>query len=291
MMHKAGFVNIVGKPNVGKSTLINQLVGENLAIITPKAQTTRHRMLGIVNDENYQIIFSDTPGILDPVYELQEKMMKFVEEAFSDADVLLYMVELGEKEPQNNLFFEKFKKTETKKLLVINKIDLADQDRMEEMVNYWHELIPEIEILPISAKENAGVDLILNKIVSILPLSPPYYPKDTMTEKPQRFFINEKIREKILLHYQKEIPYSTEIVTESFKETENRIDIESIIYVERESQKGIIIGHKGKGLSRIGKEARLELEAFFDKQIFLHLYVKVKKDWRKNEKFLKQFGY
>ncbi len=291
MVHKAGFVNIVGKPNVGKSTLINQLIGESLSIITHKAQTTRHRILGILNDENHQIIFSDTPGILDPAYELQEKMMKFVEESFADADVLLYMVELGEKEPENNPFFEKFKKTNVRKLLVINKIDLSDQKRMEQMVDYWHAIIPEIEILPISAKENVGVDLILTKIFSILPPSPPYYPKDTLTEKPQRFFVNEKIREKILLHYQKEIPYSTEVVTDSFKESEDRIEIESIIYVERESQKGIIIGHKGSGLSRIGKEARLDLEIFFDKKIFLHLYVKVKKDWRKNNAFLKQFGY
>jgi GTPase len=291
MTHKSGFVNIVGRPNVGKSTLINQLVGEKLAIITHKAQTTRHRLLGIINDENHQIILSDTPGILDPAYQLQEKMMHFVDEAFSDADVLLYMVELGEKVPTDNAFFEKFRKTETKKLLLLNKIDLSDSKRMDEMVEYWHSLLPEIEILPISAKENVGIDLILAKIKSILPESPPYYPKDTLTEKPQRFFVNEKIREKILLHYQKEIPYSTEIVTESFMETEEKIEIESIIFVERESQKGIIIGHKGSGLSKIGKEARIELQKFFDKKIYLHLYVKVKKDWRKNEKFLKQFGY
>ncbi len=291
MNHKAGYANIIGRPNVGKSTLINQLIGEQLSIITKKAQTTRNRVLGIVNTDDYQIVFSDTPGILNPAYELQEKMMTYVEEAFEDADVLIYLVEIGEKEPIDNVFFEKFRDTKQNKLLIINKIDLSNQEKMEKAIDYWHGLLPETEILPISAKENVGVDFILNKIISLLPESPPYYPKEYFTEKPKRFFVNEKIREKILINYDKEIPYAVEVVTETFVEDETRIEIESIIYVERESQKGIIIGHKGVGLSKIGKEARLELAVFFNKKIYLHLYVKVKKDWRKNNNFLKQFGY
>lgn len=291
MKHKAGFVNIIGNPNVGKSTLMNALVGERLSIITSKAQTTRHRILGIVNDENYQVVFSDTPGIIRPAYELQESMMDFVKTAFEDADVMIYMVETGEKGLKNEAFFEKIKQVDIPVLLLLNKIDQSSQAALEEQVGYWKEILPNAEIHPISALENFNVNTVMNRIVELLPESPAYYPKDQLTDKPERFFVNETIREKILIHYKKEIPYSVEIETEEFKEEKKLIRIRSVIMVERETQKGIIIGHKGAALKRVGTEARKDLEKFFGKKIFLDLYVKVNKDWRNRSSQLKRFGY
>lgn len=291
MPHKAGFVNIIGNPNVGKSTLMNALVGERLSIITAKAQTTRHRILGIVNDKDYQICFNDTPGIIKPAYELQESMMDFVNTALEDADILIYMVELGETTLKNETFFSKIKETQFPVLLLINKIDLGDQKKLVEQVELWRAKLPNAEIFPISAKEGFGTKDILNRIVELLPKSPPFFPKDALTDKSERFFVNETIREKILKHYRKEVPYSVEVETETFKEADNIIHIHSVIMVERESQKGIIIGHKGLGLQRIGTEARKDLETFFGKKIFLQLFVKVNKDWRKNDRQLKRFGY
>ena len=289
--HKAGFVNIVGNPNVGKSTFLNAVVGENLAITTPKAQTTRHRILGIVNGDDYQVIFSDTPGIIKPAYEMQEAMMDFVKESFEDADILLYMVEAGEKDLKNEAFFNKIKNAKVPVLLLINKVDQTDQEKLEEMIKYWQEKLPNAEIFPVSALHGFGVDQVLNRILELLPESPPYFAKDQLTDKSERFIVNEKIREKILKHYKKEIPYAVEVETEEFKDEGDRIRIRAIIYVERDSQKGIIIGHKGAGLKRIGTEARKDLEKFFGKKIYLELYVKVNKDWRKKAEQLKRFGY
>lgn len=288
---KSGFVNIIGNPNVGKSTLMNRLMDEKLAITTNKAQTTRHRIKGILTGEDYQIVFSDTPGILEPIYELQSKMMNYVKEALVDADLVLYMVEPGEKQPRNLEVFEKLKKLKIPVLVLINKIDNTDQQKLEEAVEFWHQMLPEAEILPISALENANIDLLKTKIVKLLPEGPMYFPEDQLTDKSERFIVNETIREKILLNYQKEIPYSVEVVTEVFKEGFELIQIETDIYVERDSQKGILIGHKGEALSKVGKEAREDLEKFFDKKIFLKLFVKVKKDWRKKDGDLKRFGY
>lgn len=291
MKHKAGFVNIIGNPNVGKSTLMNALVGERLSIITSKAQTTRHRILGIVNTEDYQVVFSDTPGIIKPAYELQESMMDFVKTAFEDADVLIYMVETGEKELKNEAFFEKIKNVKVPVLLLLNKIDQSSQAELEQQVSYWKETLPNAEIHPISALENFNIETVMNRIVALLPVSPPFYPKDQLTDKPERFFVNETIREKILMHYKKEIPYSVEIVTEEFKEEPKLIRIRSVIMVERDTQKGIIIGHKGAALKRVGTEARRDLEKFFAKKIFMDLYVKVNKNWRSSNSQLKRFGY
>ena len=290
-MHKAGFVNIVGKPNAGKSTLLNQLMGEKLAIVTQKAQTTRHRIFGIYNEEDVQIVFSDTPGVLDPKYELQEKMMGFVKESLQDADVFLFIVDISDKSEPSEFLIEKLNKIPIPVLLLINKIDKSNQKEMEAAVEHWHNLLPKAEILPISALNAYNTEYILPKLKSLLPENPPYYDKDQFTDKSERFFVNETVREKILLNYEKEIPYSVEVVTELFKEKEGIIFIDSIIYVERETQKGILIGHKGEAIKKGGTEARLDLEKFFAKKIHLNLFVKVKKDWRKNEKDLKNFGY
>jgi GTP-binding protein Era len=290
-MHKAGFVNIIGNPNVGKSTLMNVLVGERLSIITQKAQTTRHRILGIVNEDDYQIIFSDTPGIIKPAYELQESMMGFVKSAFDDADILIYMVEIGEKELKDESFFNKINHAKIPVLVLLNKIDKSEQNYVLEQVGFWKEKLPQAEIYPISALEKFNIQTVFDRIVELLPESPPFYPKDQLTDKTERFFVNETIREKILLHYKKEIPYSVEVDTEEFNEEKNIIRIRAIIMVERETQKGILIGHKGAALKRVGSEARKDLEKFFQKKIFMELYVKVNKNWRNDSKQLKRFGY
>lgn len=290
-MHKAGFVNIIGNPNVGKSTLMNALVGERLSIITSKAQTTRHRILGIVNGDDFQVIFSDTPGIIKPAYEMQESMMQFVKSAFEDADVLIYMVEIGEKDLKDEAFFNKIVHAKIPVLLLINKIDNSNQEQLEEAVQMWKEKVPNAEIRPISALNNFQVPEVFDRILELLPASPPYYPKDTLTDKPERFFVNETIREKILLNYAKEIPYAVEVETEEFIEDDRIIRIRAVIMVERETQKGIIIGHKGAALKKVGMQAREDLEKFFDKQIHIELYVKVNKDWRSNARQLKRFGY
>ena len=291
MEHKSGFVNIIGNPNVGKSTLMNAFVGEKLSIITSKAQTTRHRILGIVNGADFQMVLSDTPGIIKPAYELQQSMMDFVKSAFEDADVLLYMVEIGEKVLKDARFFEKLQNTTIPVLLLLNKIDTADQEKLEEQMAYWQEQLPKAEVHPISALENFNVKEVFERIVSLLPVGPAYYPKDQLTDKPERFFVNETIREKILMHYKKEIPYSVEVDTEEFFEDDEIIRIRSVIMVERDSQKGIIIGHKGSALKRVGVESRKDLEKFFDKQVHIELYVKVNKNWRSNSSQLKRFGY
>jgi GTP-binding protein Era len=291
MNHKAGFVNIIGNPNVGKSTLMNAFVGEKLSIITSKAQTTRHRILGIVNGDDFQVVLSDTPGIIKPAYELQESMMGFVKSAFEDADVLLYMVEIGEQELKDEAFFNKITSSKIPVLLLLNKIDKSNQEQLESQVQIWAEKVPNAEIFPISALQGFNVKEVFNRIIDLLPESPAFYPKDQLTDKPERFFINETIREKILIHYKKEIPYAVEIETEEFFEEDNIIRIRSVIMVERETQKGIIIGHKGSALKRVGVEARKDLEAFFGKQIHLETYVKVNKNWRSNQKQLKRFGY
>lgn len=288
---KSGFVNIVGNPNVGKSTLMNQLVGERLSIITNKVQTTRHRIMGIVTTPEMQIVFSDTPGVLQPAYELQSRMMNFVEEAFKDADIILYVVEPNEKELLNEEFNEKLKKLNIPVIILINKIDESTQEAMESAVNFWHEQLPKAEILPISALEGFNTDLLLDKIKALLPYGPQYYPEDQLTDKSERFIVNEVIREKILENYQKEIPYAVEVVTERFKEDLHMIRIDADIYVERDSQKGILIGHQGSSLSKVGKEARLALEKFFQKKVYLQLYVKVRKNWRKKDSDLGRFGY
>jgi len=291
MSHKAGFVNIIGNPNVGKSTLMNALVGEKLSIITSKAQTTRHRILGIVNGEDFQVILSDTPGIIKPAYELQESMMDFVKTAFEDADVLLYMVEVGEQELKDDRFFKKITNSKIPVLLLLNKIDKSNQEELEGQVQLWASKVPNAEILAISALEGFQVKEVFERILELLPESPPFYPKDQITDKPERFFVNETIREKILIHYKKEIPYSVEIDTEEFFEEESIIRMRSVIMVERETQKGIIIGHKGSALKRVGVEARKDLEKFFGKQVHLELYVKVNKNWRSNQQQLRRFGY
>lgn len=291
MSHKAGFVNIIGNPNVGKSTLMNAFVGEKLSIITSKAQTTRHRILGIVNGEDYQIMFSDTPGIIKPAYEMQASMMDFVKSAFEDADVLIYMVEIGEKELKDEAFFNKIKSSKVPVMLLINKIDTSTQEQIEEKVAYWHEKVPNANVYLISALEKFNIEPVFDKIKELLPVSPAFFPKDQLTDKPERFFVNEAIREKILLNYKKEIPYAVEIETEEFVEEEGIIRIRSIIMVERETQKGIIIGHKGAALKKVGMQSRKELEIFFDKKVYLDLYVKVNKNWRSNDRQLKRFGY
>lgn len=291
MAHKSGFVNIIGNPNVGKSTLMNALVGERLSIITSKAQTTRHRILGIVNEEDYQIVFSDTPGIIKPAYELQSSMMDFVKTAFEDADILLYMVEIGEKDLKDESFFDKIRNADIPVILVLNKIDTSEQSILEEQMEFWNKKVPNALIYPISALENFNVRELKEEIVRLLPESPPYFPKDQLTDKPERFFVNETIREKILKLYKKEVPYAVEIETESFKEEENIIRIRSVIMVERDTQKGIIIGHKGSSLKKVGTEARKDLEIFFGKKVFLELYVKVNKNWRSSNRELRRFGY
>ena len=290
-MHKAGFVNIIGNPNVGKSTLMNAFVGEKLSIITSKAQTTRHRILGIVNGDDFQVILSDTPGIIKPAYQLQESMMDFVKSAFDDADVLLYMVEIGEQELKDEAFFKKITDSKIPVLLLLNKIDKSDQQQLEEQVQLWSEKVPNAEIYPISALEGFNVKEVFGRIIELLPESPAFYPKDQLTDRPERFFVNETIREKILMHYKKEIPYAVEIDTEEFFEEETIIRMRAVIMVERETQKGIIIGHKGSALKRVGVEARKDLELFFGKQVHLELYVKVNKNWRSDQKQLKRFGY
>lgn len=291
MSHKAGFVNIIGNPNVGKSTLMNAFVGERLSIITSKAQTTRHRILGIVNGDDFQVLFSDTPGIIKPAYELQSSMMDFVKSAFEDADVLIYMVEVGEKELKDEAIFNKIIHSKIPVLLLLNKIDKSNQEQLEEQVNLWKEKVPNAELFPISALENFNVTEVFNRILELLPESPAYYPKDALTDKPERFFVNETIREKILLHYDKEIPYAVEIETEEFIEDDDIIRIRAVIMVERETQKGIIIGHKGAAIKRVGVEARQDLEKFFGKQIHIEMFVKVNKDWRSNAFQLRRFGY
>ncbi len=290
-MHKAGFVNIIGNPNVGKSTLMNAFVGEKLSIITSKAQTTRHRILGIVNGDDFQVVLSDTPGIIKPAYELQSSMMDFVKSAFDDADVLIYMVEIGEKELKDEAFFNKITNSKIPVLLLLNKIDTSNQEQLEEQAALWQDKVPNAEFFPISALEGFNVKEVFDRIFELLPESPPFYPKDQLTDKPERFFVNESIREKILMHYKKEIPYAVEVETEEFFEEENIIRMRSVIMVERETQKGIIIGHKGSALKRVGVEARKDLEKFFGKQVHLELYVKVNKNWRSNANQLKRFGY
>ena len=313
-MHKAGFVNIVGNPNVGKSTLMNQLVGERISIATFKSQTTRHRIMGIVNTEDMQIVFSDTPGVLKPNYKMQEMMLAFSESALADADVLLYVTDVIENPEKNLDFLEKVRKMQIPVLLLINKIDELPaviaarkgkdgaaksapsgarnaQEELGRLVEKWHQLLPNAEILPLSAKNKFGVDMLLKRIKELLPDSPPYFDKDQLTDKPARFFVSEIIREKILLFYDKEIPYSVEVRVESFKESEQRIDIRAIIYVERDSQKGIIIGHQGVALKRVSTEARKSLEKFFGKSIYLEVFVKVDKDWRQSDRAMKSYGY
>ena len=290
-MHKAGFVNIIGNPNVGKSTLMNAFIGEKLSIITSKAQTTRHRILGIVNGEDFQVILSDTPGIIKPAYELQESMMDFVKSAFEDADVLVYMVEIGEKELKDEAFFRKITNSKIPVLLLLNKIDNSNQEQLEEQAELWQQKVPNAEFFPISALQGFNVQNVFDRIIELLPESPAFYPKDQLTDKPERFFVNEAIREKILMHYKKEIPYAVEVDTEEFFEEEKIIRMRSVIMVERETQKGIIIGHKGSALKRVGVEARKDLEKFFGKQVHLELYVKVNKNWRSNQRQLKRFGY
>ncbi len=291
MKHKAGFVNIVGNPNVGKSTLMNQLVGERISIATFKAQTTRHRIMGIVNTDDMQIVFSDTPGVLKPNYKLQESMLAFSESALADADVLLYVTDVVENPEKNLDFLEKVRTLTIPVLLLINKIDLTDQKGLVEVVEHWHQLLPEAEILPISAANKFGTDVLLKRISELLPDSPPFFEKDQLTDKPARFFVSEIIREKILLYYDKEIPYSVEVGVEQFKEEEKLIRISAVIYVERDSQKGIIIGHQGVALKKVSTEARKALEKFFDKHIFLETFVKVDKDWRSSKRELDHFGY
>ena len=289
--HKAGFVNIIGNPNVGKSTLMNAFVGEKLSIITSKAQTTRHRILGIVNGDDFQLVLSDTPGIIKPVYELQSSMMHFVKSAFEDADIIIYMVEIGEQSLKDDIFFKKITSTKTPVILLLNKIDTSDQKILEKQAELWQSKVPNAEFYPISALTGFNIKNVFNRLIELLPQSPPFYPKDQLTDKPERFFVNEKIREKILMHYNKEIPYAVEVETEEFFEDEKIIRIRSVIMVERETQKGILIGHKGKALKRVGVEARKDLEQFFEKKIYVELYVKVNKNWRSNPRELKRFGY
>ena len=290
-MHKAGFVNIVGNPNVGKSTLMNQLVGERISIATFKAQTTRHRIMGIVNTDDMQIVFSDTPGVLKPNYKMQEMMLAFSESALADADILLYVTDVIENPEKNMDFLDKVKKMSIPVLLLINKIDESDQTKLGDIVEKWHALLPNAEILPISAKNKFGTDMLLKRIKELLPESPAFFDTDQLPDKPARFFVSEIIREKILLYYSKEIPYSVEVRVERFKEEDDRIRINAVIYVERDSQKGIIIGHQGVALKKVNMESRKSLEKFFNKKIFLETFVKVDKDWRSSQKELDAFGY
>lgn len=291
MEHKSGFVNIIGNPNVGKSTLMNALVGEKLSIVTSKAQTTRHRIMGIVNGDDYQIVYSDTPGILKPSYRLQESMMDFVEEAIGDADIILYVTDVKEKKDKNKEYIEKLNRIDVPVILVINKIDISDQDHVLELMAQWKELIPRAVIFPASAIEKFNLDNIFDKIVELLPPSPAWYDKETFTDKSMRFFASEIIREKIFLNYTKEIPYCTEVVIETFKEGDDRYDISAIINVMRDSQKGIIIGKNGAALKKVGTQARIEMEHFFEKKVFLQMFVKVQTNWREDKRMLKKFGY
>ena len=290
-MHKAGFVNIVGNPNVGKSTLMNQLVGERISIATFKSQTTRHRIMGIVNTDDMQIVFSDTPGVLQPNYKMQEYMLAFSESALADADILLYVTDVVETPEKNIDFLEKVRKMTIPVILLINKIDQSNQKTLDQLVEKWHNILPNAEILPISASNKFGIDVLLNRIQELLPDSPPYFGKDQLTDKPAKFFVSEILREKILLFYDKEIPYSVEVKVDSFKETEQQIHIHAVIYVERDSQKGIIIGHQGMALKKVSTEARKALEKFFGKKIYLETFVKVDKNWRNSTRELNSFGY
>ena len=290
-MHKAGFVNIVGNPNVGKSTLMNRLVGEKISIITSKSQTTRHRIKGIVNTDDYQIVFSDTPGVVKPSYKMQEYMLEFSKSALVDADIILYVTDVVENIEKNLDFIDKVNKSDIPVLLVINKIDLTTQEKLEALFDKWKSLIPRAEIFPLSATENFNVDNLYKRIVELLPEGEPFFPKDELTDLHSRFFVNEIIREKILQYYDKEVPYSVEVEVEEFKEDDKRINIMAVIYVERSSQKGIIIGSQGEALKKVGTQARLDIEAFFGKKVFLNLYVKVLKDWRNKDSELKNFGY
>jgi GTP-binding protein Era len=290
-MHKAGFVNIVGNPNVGKSTLMNALVGERLSIITSKAQTTRHRIMGIVNGEDFQIVYSDTPGVLKPNYKLQEDMLNFSVSALKDADILLYVTDVVESADKNLDFISKVAQNKAPILLIINKIDLSDQNKLEILVAKWQTLLPKAEIIPISAKNNFNLDYVLKRIKDLLPDSPPFFDKEQMTDKPARFFVTEIIREKILKHYDREIPYSVEVAVEKFQEEAKLIKIDTVIYVERDSQKGIIIGQGGSMLKKVGTEARKDIEEFFQKKVYLEMFVKVEKDWRNKNSSLKSFGY
>lgn len=291
MQHKAGFVNIVGNPNVGKSTLMNQLVGEQISIATFKAQTTRHRIMGIVNTPEAQVVFSDTPGVLKPNYKMQEMMLAFSESALADADILLYVTDVRETPTKNMDFLEKVSKMEIPVILLINKIDESEQNQLGDLVETWHKLLPKAEILPISAKNKFGTEILMKRILEFLPESPAYFDKDQLTDKPAKFFVSEIIREKILRYYDKEIPYSVEVAVERFKEDDRLIRINAVIYVERDSQKGIIIGHQGQALKKVSAEARKSLEQFFGKKIFLETYVKVDKDWRSSKRELRLFGY
>lgn len=291
MVHKSGFVNILGNPNVGKSTLMNALVGERLSIITSKAQTTRHRIRGIVNGDDFQIVYSDTPGILKPNYKLQESMLKFVNTAFIDADIILYVTDVVEKFDKNASFIGRLQKTKIPVILLINKIDLSSEQELENLVEEWHTLLPHAEILPVSAIKKFNVSFLFDKILTLLPEGPEYYPKDTLTDQNERFFVSEIIREKVFTNYQKEIPYSTEVSIESFKEEKNLTRISAVIFILRDSQKGIIIGKQGKALKKVGTEARKDIEEFLQKKVFLELFVKVKKDWRDEPGILRSFGY
>lgn len=290
-MHKSGFVNIIGNPNVGKSTLMNELVGEKISIITAKSQTTRHRIFGIVSGENFQIVYSDTPGIIKPHYKLQERMMDFVGSSFEDADVFLYVTDVVESPDKNAEYIEKLRQVKVPVICLINKIDISNPDQVNELQAYWKEQLPNAEIYAISALEKFNVDGLFDRIIELLPEGPAWYPKDQLTDKNERFIVSEIVREKILLHYQKEIPYSCEVVVEEFKEEPKIIKIKVLIIVERQSQKGIVIGHKGAGIKRIGTEARMDIEKFFGKKIFIEFFVKVKKDWRDNDFNLRDFGY
>ncbi|MBN2610509.1 MAG: GTPase Era [Bacteroidales bacterium] len=290
-MHKSGFVNILGNPNVGKSTLMNALVGEKLSIITSKAQTTRHRVMGIVNGEDFQIVYSDTPGIIKPSYQLQTAMMKFVSTALTDADIILYVTDVVEKPDKNFQYLQKLQKAKIPVLVILNKIDLEQQDHITMLMNDWKQLLPKAEVIPVSALLNSNLVYLFDRILDLLPEGPPYYSKEALTDKTERFFVSEIIREKILLYYKKEIPYSVEVVVESFKESDSLVKIQSVIYVMRDSQKGIIIGHQGKALKKTGTEARKDIEKFLGKKVFLELFVKVNKDWRDKPGVIKNFGY
>jgi len=290
-IHKAGFVNILANPNVGKSTIMNVLVGEKISIITSKSQTTRHRIMGIVNSDDYQIVFSDTPGIIKPNYKLQESMMKFAHTALVDADIVLYITDVNETKEKNSEFIEKVNKSNAPVLLLINKVDLSDHEKIEKFVEDWKLLIPKAEIFPVSGLHNFNINNVLKRIIELLPESPPFFDKEQLTDKTERFFVQEIIREKILLNYDKEIPYSVEIEVEAFEDTENLLRISALIYVSRESQKMIIIGNKGAAIKKVGTEARLDIEAFFGKKVFIELFVKVNKNWRDDERKLKSFGY
>jgi GTP-binding protein Era len=291
MSHRSGFVNILGKPNVGKSTIMNTLVGEKLSIITSKVQTTRHRIMGIVNGDDFQIVYSDTPGILKPKYKLQEKMLNTVNIALIDADIVLYVTDVTETAGSDNAYIEKIKSAKIPVIVAINKIDLSNQEKLDKIVEFWQDYFPGSPVIPVSALNNFNLDTLLNAILSKLPAGAPFFPKDQLTDKYEKFFASEIIREKILINYQKEIPYSVETEIESFEETDNLLRIRALIHVTRESQKGIIIGHKGTKLKKIGKEARLDIENFFGKKVFLQLFVKVTKDWRDKSRMLKRFGY